>query len=91
VRCEGCGFSAPALKTVRWRGAERRFVLCDPCYAPLAASLWIVAGGFTVTSKCDRCGRFCHPLELDPDTSRPGGHGKRDLVSTGVCRSCVRQ
>ena len=86
MRCEGCGFDAPALKTVRWRRGRRRFVLCDGCWGPISSALWVVAGDFTVTSKCERCQRFVSPRELVE--SRPGGHGKRDLVSTGVCRAC---
>jgi hypothetical protein len=89
MRCEGCGLEAQALKTVRWRRGKHRFVLCDRCYAPHSASLWIVPAPFVITSRCDSCGRYCSLGELDPATSRPGGYGKRDLVSTGLCRSCA--
>ena len=86
--CRVCGASG-WFKTVRWKtGAwNETFVLCDGCYWPLADRLWIRAGAFTVTSRCDACQRFCNPRELVE--SRPGGHGKRDLVSTGICGGCA--
>ena len=65
------------------------FALCDGCYGPLSRWVWIVPGAFTVTSKCEGCGRFVNSRELDPANSRPGGHGKRDLVSTGLCFGCA--
>ncbi len=88
MRCSHCGHEEVALKTCRWRSSEwwQTFTICDRCYAPLADRLWVRAGPFTVTSRCERCGSFCHPRDLVE--SRPGGHGKRDLVSTGVCVSC---
>ncbi len=76
------------MKTCRWRdGAwNDTFILCDPCWLPLADRLWIRAGSFSVTSRCDACGTYCNPRELA--MSRPGGGYKRDLVSTGVCGAC---
>jgi uncharacterized Zn finger protein len=92
MRCEVCGHEEFAMKTVRWRAVDRktarRFVFCDPCYEPLRDALWIVPGAFTITSRCDSCGAFVRPQDLVE--SRPGGHGKRDLVSTGLCAECVR-
>jgi hypothetical protein len=89
VRCDKCGRQEAALKTVRLRAdAGRRGTLCDGCWEPVRHLVWIVPGPVCVTSKCARCHRFCHPRELDPATARPGGHGKRDLVSTGLCFSC---
>ena len=89
MRCGGCGASAPALKTVICRAdRERRGVLCTACWGPLRDALWIVPGAFTITSRCDSCGAFVRPQDLVE--SRPGGHGKRDLVSTGLCAECVR-
>ncbi len=89
MTCEGCGASG-WFKTVRWRGGTRRFVLCDGCYEALggAEGFWIVCGEANVTSRCDRCGWYVHPLELVE--SRPGGGYKRDLVSSGLCAACVR-
>jgi hypothetical protein len=90
--CSGCGHEAPTLKSCRWRkGGKRVFALCDPCYAPLSASLWIVPAPFTITSRCDCCHRYVRPDELDPATSRPGGHSKRDLHSSGLCVRCSRE
>ena len=89
MRCDNCGHEEAALKTVRWRASEwwQTFTICDPCYWPLAKRLWIRAGDFTVTSRCEGCGMFCNPRDLVE--SRPGGHGKRDLVSTGTCAACA--
>lgn len=69
------------------RGLERRL---HPLHALLGADpgeVWIRPGLATVTSRCDGCGFYLHPSELVE--SRPGGHGKRDLVSTGLCRGCL--
>jgi hypothetical protein len=89
--CEVCGHSELALKTVRWRAGDRRtarrFVLCDPCYEPLRDSLWIVAGAFSVTARCDGCGSYLNPRELVE--SRPGGGYKRDVVASGLCPACA--
>ena len=85
---EGCGLTAPALKTVRWRrGAERRkFVLCDECYAPLSASLWIVRGHHDVFGKCEGCGSWFSLRDFA--LIRPG-RKKSDFG--GVCRNCAEQ
>jgi len=83
VGCEGCGFEAPALKTCRQRTEERRFVLCDPCYVPLAGSLWIVAGLASVHGKCRACSGWFSLRELEDP--RPGG--KWDAPS-GICLGC---
>ena len=82
--CEACG--AEALKTVRWRaGGERRFVLCDECYGPLAASVWITEGLVPCSGTCNACGSWVSVREL----SEASGGGRRDAPS-GLCRSCVR-
>jgi hypothetical protein len=88
--CEGCGVVAPALKTVRWRSGERRFVLCDPCWGPMRGAMWVVPGDFTVTARCDACGAYLNPRELVPETRRPGGGYKRDVIASGLCRGCAR-
>lgn len=89
--CESCGVERLAMKTVRWRTGKRRFVLCDECWEPLAASLWIVPGDFSITARCDRCRDYLNPSELV--TITPGGATKRDIIASGVCRDCsgVRQ
>ncbi len=86
--CEGCGAEG-WLKTVRWRNGTRRFVLCDDCWRPISGSVWIVRGEVNVTSRCDRCHFYVHPLEIAPETARPGGGYKRDIVSSGLCLYCA--
>ncbi len=88
--CEGCGESG-WFKTVRWKGGTRRFVLCNDCYGTLGGvdeRFLIVYGAVNVASRCSSCGHYVHPLEIDPATAVVGGHGKRDVVSTGLCREC---
>ena len=86
MECGGCGASAPALKTVRWRKGERLFPLCDRCYAPLAGHLWIVVGPVPAHGTCRSCGHWYGVGELvDP---KPGG--RRDAPS-GLCSGCVRE
>ena len=84
--CESCGITAPALKTVRWRTeGKRRFVLCDGCYAPLSASLWIVPGSHDAHGQCERCSEWFSLRDLA--VIRPG-RKKSDFG--GICHSCVR-
>ena len=86
MKCESCGVEG-WLKTCRWRTGERKFVLCDSCYGPLASSLWIVRGEVIVAARCESCGTYLHPTEMAE--LRPGGGGKRDVIG-GVCAACVR-
>jgi hypothetical protein len=71
------------MKTVRRRSGERRFVLCDPCYAPIRGSLRIVPGEVSVVAKCLACGAYLHPEEMA--SLAGGGDGKRDVLA-GTCR-----
>ncbi len=87
MRCDGCGAEG-WLKTVVCRDdRDRRGTLCDPCYEPLAHLLWIVPGHFNVTGRCDSCGRYVHPREIEPSTLKNGA-AKRDIY-TGLCRRCM--
>lgn len=81
MECEGCGTVAPVLKTCRWRTGERRFVLCDLCWEPLADSVWIVAGHLPAHGKCRVCGGWFSLRELKD--LRKGG---RWDSSSGVCQ-----
>ncbi len=88
MRCDKCGHEELALKTVKLRAyPERRGVLCDECFSPLADRLWIIPGHFNVTGRCDSCGRYVHPREIEPSTLRNGA-AKRDIY-TGTCSACV--
>ena len=83
--CKGCGYSALVLKTCRWRTGDRRFTLCDPCHAPLAASVWVVAGPVAAHGRCRVCGGWSSVREL---VEQKQG-GKWDAPS-GVCQECLR-
>ncbi len=85
MKCEGCGAEALVLKTVRWRTGERTFVLCDPCFGPLAASLWIIPGQEIAAARCDSCGYWQHPREMVElrRGAKWDGYG-------GVCQECSR-
>ena len=90
MRCVSCDREEMALPTVRWRknGSGFKFVLCDQCLdAPLRSYVWIVPGPFSVTARCDGCGRYVNPRELV--TSRPGGGYKRDVIASGMCAACL--
>ena len=82
--CEGCGYSAAALKTCRWRTGARHFTLCDPCWEPLVSSVWIVAGHLPAHGKCRGCSGWFSLRELED--LRPGG--KWDALS-GLCSRCI--
>ncbi len=84
MRCEGCGYEAPALKTVRWRGGERCFVLCDPCWLLISGAVWVVPGPVRCYGKCRSCGSWFALAELSDLT--PGG--KWDAPS-GLCPGCT--
>ncbi len=83
--CEGCGASAPALKTVRWRKGERLFPLCDRCWEPLMPYLWVVVGPVPAHGTCRSCGHWRSLREL----SETSGGGRRDAPS-GICLGCSR-
>ena len=83
MRCEACGAEAPALKTCRWRGGERSFVLCDPCWGPLAGSLWVVPGLVTVHGFCPSCSEW---FSLN-DLSGISPAGRRG-APVGACPGC---
>jgi hypothetical protein len=84
--CEGCGVEALVLKTCRRRDGEgsEAGVLCDPCWEPLADSLWIVVGPVAAHGRCRVCGGWSSVREL---VEQKQG-GKWDAPS-GVCSSCV--
>jgi hypothetical protein len=85
VRCNQCGTSAPALKTCRWRGiGEQLFALCDGCWHPLHATVWVVPGPVACFGSCTRCGGWFSVRDL---AERTGG-GKQGAPS-GVCRGCA--
>jgi hypothetical protein len=85
VICEGCGASAPVLKTVRWRtGGERRFVLCGTCHPDVAGGVWIVPGPVPCFGFCPGCSNWFPVGELSE--LRSGGW-KWDAPS-GLCRAC---
>ena len=85
MRCEGCGDEALAMKTVRWKGGERRFVLCDLCYARISCSLWIVPGHHAVHGVCRGCSGW-FPLGELSDLTLGGKRG----APSGTCTSCAR-
>lgn len=84
-RCEGCGASAPVLKSVRWRhgATARKFHLCGECYSGLAPSLWIVKGRLPVWGQCRECSRWFSVNELDDLV----GGGRWDSF-VGTCAEC---
>jgi hypothetical protein len=84
MRCEGCGFEAPALKTVRWKTGDRRFVLCDPCWLAIRGSVWIVVGPTLVFGKCRGCSHWFSLRDLSG--RRPGG---RWDSPEGICAGCA--
>lgn len=81
--CEGCGYSAPVLKTCRWRTGERYFSLCDSCYELVEESVFIVAGPLPAHGKCRGCSGWFSTRELEDLI--PGG--KWD-APTGLCLGC---
>ncbi len=87
--CDRCGATGWFKTLVCREDRDRRGVLCDGCFDALGGveRFLIVHGEVNVTSRCDVCHFYLHPTELVE--SRPGGGYKRDLVSSGVCRSCA--
>ena len=84
--CEGCGAEAQVMKTCRRRDGEgsEAGVLCDPCYAPLADSVWIVAGMVPAHGKCRSCAHWFSVGEL----AGLAKGGKWDAPS-GLCVDCA--
>jgi len=73
------------MKTVRWRTGARCFTLCDPCHAPLAASLWVIPGQEIAAARCDCCGHW-----LDPNDMIELRRGAKWDGFGGVCLDCSR-
>lgn len=78
-----CGFSSPALKTVRERGGGWTWFSCDRCYEPIREEVWIVPGPVSCFGTCSRCGEWESVNDLKD--ARPGG---RRSAPTGVCLPC---
>ena len=74
-----------ALKTCCWRtGAGHTFALCDPCYTPLAAAVWIVPGSSAVFGSCRSCGSWFSLWEL-----RERSAGGKAGAPSGLCERCA--
>ena len=85
MRCDGCGITAPALKTVRCRAdRERRGVLCTACWEPLRESVWVVPGPVPCFGTCRACGEWASVNDLADAT--PGG---RRSAPSGTCVDCA--
>ncbi len=85
MRCDRCGHTAPALKTVCWRrDHQTRFALCDSCWEPLAAAVWVIPGLAACFGTCRGCAEWFSVRELEDRT----GGGKRDAPS-GICARCA--
>ncbi len=83
MRCDKCGFEAPALKTCRCRDSEETGVLCDACWEPLRELVWIVPGLVPCFGTCRICGEWVSVNDLRDTT--PGG---RRSAPSGVCVDC---
>ena len=83
--CEGCGASAPALKSVRWRNGEsrRKLSLCDGCWLPISGSVWVVRGPVPCFGKCRLCGEW-----VSVNVLRDVAGGGRWDSPTGICPGC---
>jgi hypothetical protein len=74
------------MKTVRWRSGARTFALCDPCWEPISATLWIVPGHHTVHGVCRGCSGWFSLRDLS-DVILGGKRG----APSGTCASCTRE
>ena len=83
MKCSRCGHQSLAMKTLRPRSGGVSFLLCDPCWEPLATSVWIVAGHLPAHGKCRECLGWFSLRELE--YMQPGG--KWDAPS-GICSGC---
>ena len=85
MRCDRCGATAPVLKTVRWRDHNGGpFILCDSCWLPISAAVWIVPGQVAAFGRCRHCSGWFGVRELTG--LKPGG--RRDAW-IGTCRRCA--
>ena len=85
MRCDKCSCEGVVLKTCRRRDGEGTEVLCDPCYAPLADSLWIIPGQEIAAARCDSCAHRISPNDMAElrRGAKWDGYG-------GVCLECLR-
>lgn len=87
MRCGRCGYEAPVLKTCRPRDGHRygrRFTLCDDCWRPVAAWVWIMPGPVYAWGVCRSCSGWASMNELQDVAS-----GGRHDAPTGVCSVCA--
>jgi len=85
MRCDGCGITALALKTVRCRSdRERRGVLCTGCWEPLRELVWIIPGPVVAWGTCSWCDDWASVNDLRD--AKPGG---RRSAPSGTCVDCL--
>jgi hypothetical protein len=83
--CELCGGGDEWIKTSRTTEGTRLLV-CDQCYEENSSVLVIVPGDWTVTARCDHCGRYGNPRDFAKLS--PGG---RKNAFSGTCKVCAGQ
>jgi hypothetical protein len=62
--CAFCGEGDMWIKTCRTKDSSRLRV-CDPCWEVLSSWLVIVPGDAVVTARCEGCGAYFNPKEMD--------------------------
>jgi hypothetical protein len=82
--CAFCGEGDRWIKTCRTSDCLIR--VCDPCWEVLSSWLIIVPGDGVVTARCDGCGAYFNPREMERFS--PGG---RYNAYSGTCVACAEE
>ena len=82
--CAFCGEGDRWIKTCRTSDGLIR--VCDPCWEVLSPWLMIVPGDGVVTARCQRCGGYFNPREMEEVS--PGG---RHSTYSGTCGACAEE
>jgi len=83
MTCGVCGRGQQAMKTVRARTGGVRYTLCDPCWRPISATVWIVPGPVLCFGTCRSCGEWASVRDLRD--AKPGGKWS---APAGTCATC---
>src|SRR5919199_6733073 len=81
--CSFCGEGDRWIKTCRTK--DILICVCDPCWEILGVWMVIVPGDGVVTARCDLCGAYFNPREMEK--ASPGG---RYNTYSGTCEACAK-
>ncbi len=86
LKCVFCGYEAPALKTIHFRGGVHRHTCCNRCWKELEGVALITKGRLPVWGQCRVCGEWRSMNDLRETV----GGGRWDSF-IGTCVNCSQE